>query len=60
MLPPLEEEGMADEFEPRGKFKSRIVEHRLQPIRSNIPGVPDFVEVWFEVDVCLDEEDVVN
>jgi hypothetical protein len=29
MLPPLEQQGMADEFEPRSKFEGGIIEHRL-------------------------------
>lgn len=51
---------MADQFEPRSKLKSRIVEHRLQSIRCNIPGVADLVGVWFEINIRLDEEDIVN
>ena len=51
---------MADEFEPRGKFEGRIVEHRLQSVRSDVPSLADLVQVWFQVDIGLDEEDVVN
>jgi hypothetical protein len=60
VFPPLKKKGMADQFEPRSKLKSRIVEHRLQSIRCNIPGVADLVGVWFEINIFLDEEDIVN
>lgn len=55
VFPPFEEQRMADEFEPRGKLKRRIVEHRLQSIGSNILGVSDFVQVRLEVDIGFDE-----
>jgi hypothetical protein len=60
MLPPLEQQGVADELEPRSKLEGRVVEHRLESVRTNIPCVADLVRVWVEVDVGLDEEDVVN
>jgi hypothetical protein len=60
MLPPFEQQGVTDKFEPWGKLQGRIVEHRLQSIGSNVSSVSDFVQIGFKVNVCFDEEDVVN
>jgi hypothetical protein len=60
MLPPFEQQGVTDKFEPRGKFQGRIVEHCLQSIGSNVSSVSDFVRIGFKVNICFDEEDVVD
>ena len=60
MLPPFEQQRMANELEPWGELQGRIVEHGLQAVGSDIPSVADFIEVGFDVDVCLDEENIVD
>lgn len=51
---------MANELEPRGELEGRFVEHSLQAVGSDVSSIADFVEVGLEVDVCLDEENVVD
>jgi hypothetical protein len=60
VLPPFEQQRIADELEPRCELQGRVVEHRLQSIGIDIASVAYFVEVRLQVDVCLDEEDVVD
>lgn len=60
MLPPLEQQRMADELEPGGKLEGGIIKHGLQSIRGNVFRVSDFVQVWLDIDICLDEQDVIN
>lgn len=60
MLPPLEQQRVADELEPWGKLQSWVVEHGLQSIGGNIFRISDFVKVRLDIDICLDEQDVVN
>jgi hypothetical protein len=60
MLPPLEQQRMADEFEPGSKFEGGIIEHRLQPLGSNPSSVADFVQIRFKINIGFDEEDIVN
>jgi hypothetical protein len=51
---------MTNELEPRGKLQGGIVEHSFQAIGGNVSSVADFVQIRFEVDVCFDEENVVD
>jgi len=51
---------MTNELEPRGKLQGGIVEHSFQAIGGNVSSVADFVQIRFEVDVCFDEEDIVD
>lgn len=60
MLPPLEQQRITNEFEPGRKLQVGIIEHRLQPLSGNVSGISDFVQVGFEVDIGLNEEDVIN
>lgn len=60
MTPPLEQHRVADELEPRCEFQARLFKHGLQLVGGNIAGIPDFVQVGVQVDVCLDEKDVVH
>ena len=60
MLPPLEEHGLADELEPRGKLQRGILKHLLELISRHVLGSLDFVLVDVEIDVGLDEEDVID
>jgi hypothetical protein len=60
VLPPLEKQRMANELEPWGELQGRIIEHRLQTVGGDVSSVADFIEVGLEVDVCLDEENVVD
>lgn len=60
MLPPFEQQRMTDEFEPWGKLQGWIVEHGLQSIGGNVLRVSDLIQVWLDIDICFDEQDVVN
>ncbi len=60
MVPPLEEHGLADEFEPRGELRGRVLEEGLEFVGSHVFGVLDLVLVDVEVDGSLDEQDIVN
>jgi hypothetical protein len=60
MLPPLEEQGMADKLEPRCEFESWVVEHRLQSLSGNISSITDFVHVRLEVDIGFNEKNVID
>ncbi len=60
MLPPFEQQRIADELKPRCELQDMVVEHRLQSISIDVASVAYFVEVRLQVDVCLDEEDVVD
>ena len=60
VLPPFEQQRIADELEPRCEFQCRIVEHRLQSIGINVASVAYFVEIRLQVDLCFDEEDIVD
>jgi hypothetical protein len=60
MLPPLEEEGVADQLEPWGKFQTVVTKHGLQLFRADIARVADLVGVGDQVNVGLDEKDIIN
>ena len=60
MVPPLEQQRVADEFEPGGKLESGIIEKLLESVCRHIFGVLDFILVDIEIDVCLDKEDVID
>ena len=60
VFPPCEQERIANELEPRCELQLRIFEHRLQTISSNVSSVADFVQVGLEVNICLDEENVID
>lgn len=60
MLPPLKEQRIANELEPRSKFKLWILEHSFQSLGANVCGILDFIQVGLEVNVGLDEEDVID
>jgi len=60
MLPPFEEQGVANKPEPWCKLQVAIVEHGLQFVGGNISSASNLVQVWLEVNICLDEENVVN
>jgi hypothetical protein len=51
---------MANELEPWREFQAAIVEHGLQFVRGNISGISNLVQVWLEVNLGFNEEDVVN
>ena len=60
VLPPLEQRTLADEFEPGREAKCVVFEHGLELVFVYVFGILDFVGVRLEIDVCLDEEDVVD
>jgi hypothetical protein len=60
VLPPLEEQRVADEFEPGRKLERGVIEHGLQSVSSNVFGIADFVQIGLEINVGFDEENVVN
>mgnify|MGYP007054562521 CR=1 FL=1 len=60
VAPPLEQQGVADELEPRRELEVGLREHLLELVRGHVAGVFDLVGVDLEVDVRLDEEDVVD
>ena len=60
MFPPLEQQGIADEFKPGSKFQGSVVEHRLQAIGSDVSSIADFIHVGLKVHVGFDEENVID
>lgn len=60
MIPPLKEQGVADQLEPRRESQAGVLEHGLELVGSNVLHIPDLVEVRLQIDVGLDEEDVVD
>lgn len=60
MRPPLKEQGVADELEPRCKKQACVVEHGLELVGGDVLDVTSLIDVWLEVDIGLDEEDIVN
>lgn len=60
MAPPLKQHSVADQFEPRSEFELGVGKHALEFFGGDVFGILDFVGVWYDIDVGLDEEDVVN
>lgn len=60
VLPPLEEQGVADQLEPRGEFEVWFCEHLFQFVCRDPGGIPHLVRADVQIDVGLDKEDVVD
>lgn len=60
VVPPLKEHALTDELEPRRKGQRLVLEHGLELRFGNVFGVANFVGTGLEVDVCLDEEDIID
>lgn len=59
-LPPRKKHRLADEFEPGSEDVLWVFEHRLQLLGGNIASIADFVQVGLKVNICLDEENVID
>ena len=60
VCPPLEEQGVADQLEPRRELEGFVLKHGLQFVRAHEAGVPHFVRVVLVVDIGFDEDDIVD
>lgn len=60
VAPPFKQHRVANELEPRRELQTGLLEHRLQVLGRHEPGVADFIHVGIQIDICLDEEDIVD
>lgn len=60
VLPPVEEHGVADEFEPGGEFQFGVLEHLLEFLCRNILSIADLVRAHVQINIGLDEKDVID
>lgn len=60
VVPPLKEHALADKLEPRREGQRLVLKHGLELGFGNVFGVANFVGAGLEVDVCLDEENIVD
>ena len=60
MPPPFKQHGIANELEPRREFEIGPLEQLLQFIRTDISRSLDFIWIDIQIDVCLDEENIVD
>lgn len=60
VVPPLPEEGFADELEPWGKGQLLVLEHVLELLLCHVFNVLALVGVCNMIDGGLDEENVIN
>lgn len=60
VTPPLEQHRVANQLKPRGELQAGLLKHCLQLVGGDIAGIPDFVQVGIQVNICLNEENVVH
>ena len=60
VLPPVEEQRVANELEPRGELEGRVLEHLLEAVGRDVLGGLHLILARVEIDVGLDEENVVD
>ena len=60
MLPPLEQQRIADQLEPGRELQGRVGEHVAEFLRGDVAGGLDFVGVVGVVDGGFDEKNVIN
>lgn len=60
VLPPVEEQRVANELEPGRELEGRVLEHFLQAVGRDVLGVLHLILAGGEIDVGLDEENVVD
>jgi len=60
VLPPFKQHTLTDELEPRREGELVVFEHGLEFVFGDVLCRLHFVWIFVEVDVCLDEEDIVN
>lgn len=60
VTPPLEQHRIANQLEPGSEFEARLGEHLLQFLGADIFRIADFVRVHVQIDICLNEEDIVD
>lgn len=60
VLPPLEEQRVADELEPRGKFQTSVIEHTFKLVSGDVFCVSDLINVRLNINICFDKKNVIN
>lgn len=60
VLPPFEEQRVADEFEPGRKFQGRIIEHLAQLLWCHVARGLHFIGIVCMIDIGLDEKNVID
>lgn len=60
MTPPFKQHRVTNELEPRGEFQVRSCKQLFQFIGTDILRIPDFIRVDMQLNICLDEEDVID
>lgn len=60
VAPPLEQHRIANQLEPGSEFEARLGEHPLQFLGADIFRIADFVRVHVQIDICLNEEDIID
>lgn len=58
--PPVKEESIADELEPRCELEAGVLKELLETVRAAVLSVPDLVRAGGKVDVGFDEQNVVD
>jgi hypothetical protein len=58
--PPLEEESLANQFEPRCHLDARIDKHGTKLLSRDISRITHFVGVDFQIYIGLDKKDIVD
>lgn len=58
--PPLKQHALANELEPRREQQRVVLEHGFELVFGDVLGGLYFVGVFFEIDVGLDKEDVID
>lgn len=58
--PPVKEECIADELEPRGELEAGVFEELLETVGAAVLSVPDLVRAGGKVDVGFNEQNIVD